>query len=191
MKTLVVFTHPNPKSFNAAILQVVQEELATKSAEVKVKDLYAINFNPTLAAQDFVNLQSGKPSPDVATEQEDVAWADTLIFIYPIWWHERPAMLKGWIDRVFSYGFAYQYGEQGFEGLLKGKRALVFTTSGADEKTALETGQAEAIKSMLYGTLSACGIEVLNHINFYAVPTVSDEDRKAMLEKVRNMIKGI
>lgn len=62
-----------------------------------------------------------------------VSWADTIIVIHPIWWWGAPAILKGWVDRVFSHGFAYTYGPKGPEGLLAGKKALVFTSSGSDE----------------------------------------------------------
>jgi len=186
MKALIVYCHPKTESFNAAILTTVKEELEKKQAEVKVKDLYRMNFNPVFQAQELE-----KPLPDVLQEQKDVAWADTLIFIYPIWWHERPALLKGWIDRVFSYGFAYQYGAHGFEGLLHGKKALVFTTAGADAESAKKSGQADDIKAMVHGTLEGCGFEIVNNTNFYAVDSASDEGRKAMLAQVREIIKGL
>jgi len=119
MKALLVYAHPNPKSFNRAVLDTVTGELNKKGAEVRVKDLYIMNWNSTLAASDFEQMMSGKTPDDIAREQADVTWADTLFFIYPIWWSSHPAILKGWIDRVFSFGFAYHMTDKGPEGLLK------------------------------------------------------------------------
>lgn len=92
---------------------------------------------------------------------------------------------------MFSYGFAYQYGEHGFEGILEGKNALVFTTAGADEESAKKTGQTDDIKAMIHGTLEACGFRIINNTNFYSVDSVSDEDRQAMLDQVSEIIKAL
>lgn len=103
MKVLTIFAHPNPKSFNRAVLDTVTGELRKKNAEVRVKDLYAMNFNPILSGSDFEQLLAGKVPDDIAAEQADVTWADVLIFIYPIWWIGQPAILKGWLDRVMTW----------------------------------------------------------------------------------------
>ncbi len=192
MKTLVIFAHPNPNSFNAAILEVVKDELNKKGAEVKVKDLYAMNWNPVLSASDFQQMLGGKMPEDIAREQADVAWADMLVLVCPIWWYSMPAMLKGYIDRVMSQGFAYQYTETGPVGLLEGKRAAVITTSGADENTARQTGMMESINtSIVNGIFRFCGFQDAKYMNCYAVPMVSDEDRRRMLEQVREFVKGL
>ena len=192
MKALVVFAHPNPKSFNKAILDTVTGELQKKNAEVRVKDLYASNFNPILSGSDFEQFLSGKVPEDIAAEQANVAWADTLIFIYPIWWVGQPAILKGWIDRVFSYGFAYQVTDEGAVGLLKGKRARVITTSGSSEEIWGQVGALEAINTvMITGTLNFSGITDASYKNLYGVPYVTDADRQAMLEEVKKIIAGL
>ncbi len=192
MKALVVMAHPNPKSFNKGILDTITGELQKKNSEVRVKDLYAMNFNPVLSGSDFEQFQAGKAPQDIAAEQADITWADTLIFIYPIWWWGQPAILKGWIDRVFSYGFAYQQNEAGIEGLLKNKKALVITTSGSDEVIWEQTKAADAIKRVMFaGTLNFSGITDATYRNFYAVPTVSDSDRQAMLEEVKKLISAL
>ncbi|KJS11404.1 MAG: NAD(P)H dehydrogenase [Peptococcaceae bacterium BRH_c8a] len=192
MKTLVLFTHPNPKSFNAAILGALKEELGQQGAEVRVKDLYAMNWNPVLSADDFQQMLAGQMPQDVAKEQADVAWADLLVVVCPIWWFTVPAMLKGYIDRVMSQGFAYQYTETGPVGLLKGKRAAVITTTGADENTAKQSGMMESIKaSVVHGVFDFCGFEDVKYMNCYAVPLVSDAERKRMLEEVREFIRNL
>ncbi len=189
MNALVIFSHPNPKSFNAAILGVVKEELARKGSEVRIKDLYAMNWNPVLSGSDFEGLAAGKPAEDIAREQADVAWADVLVLISPIWWFSVTAMLKGYIDRVMSQGFAYDYTEQGPRGLLQGKRALIITSSGADEKVATQSGMIEAIKTtFVRGIFGFCGFSKAAYLNCYAVPSVSEQERKGMLEDVRGFI---
>lgn len=192
MKTLVIYSHPNPKSFNAAILGVVKEELGKKGAEVKVKDLYAMNWSPVLSGSDFQQFLAGKAPEDIAREQADVSWADALIFVSPIWWYSFPAMLKGYIDRVFSQGFAYEYTQTGPRGLLQGKRAFIITTTGADESIANHTGMMNAINtSIVNGIFSFCGFAGAKYKNCFAVPMVSDEDRKGMLEEVREFVRNI
>ncbi|MFX4261055.1 NAD(P)H-dependent oxidoreductase [Pelotomaculum propionicicum] len=192
MKVLIVYTHPNPMSFNHAILETVRGELAKKNAHVKVKDLYAMKWNPILSGSDFEQMQAGKTLQDTAQEQADVTWADTLVFIYPIWWFSHPAVLKGWIDRVFSFGYAYHMTENGPSGLLANKRAVVITTSGADEKKAGQDGLLDAIETtMIKGILGFVGITDARHKNFFAVPYVDDEARRKMLEDVKEYIAEI
>ncbi|AGL02049.1 NAD(P)H-dependent oxidoreductase [Desulfoscipio gibsoniae] len=192
MKALVIFCHPNPKSFNAAILDVVKQELEQRAAEIKVKDLYAMNWNPVLSASDFQQFLANQKPEDIAGEQADVAWADILVLISPIWWFSVPAMLKGYIDRVMSQGFAYEYTDNGPRGLLPGKRAAIITTSGADENTANQSGMMQAINtSFVNGIFAFCGFADVKYINYYAVPMVSNEERKQMLDNVRQFIKTI
>lgn len=191
MKALIIFAHPNPQSFNSAVCQKVKEVLESKNAEIKIKDLYQMNFNSNLSVADLQQLYNGQVPPDIAAEQEDVRWADFLIFVYPIWWFERPAMLKGWFDRVFSTNFAYRYTEQGaIEGLLGGKQAAVITTSGASRENMEANGVDKSIQTnMIKGSLEFCGIQA-KHLNLYEVPRVSDEDRTQMLKFVEDFIKG-
>lgn len=191
MKALIIFSHPNPQSFNGAILEAVKEELSRQNAEVKVKDLYAMNFNPILSASDLQQLHSGVVPGDIAQEQADVTWADTLILISPVWWWSVTAMLKGYIDRVMSYGFAYSFTEKGMQGLLTGKKALVITTSGADEKSSNASGMVEAIrKSFVDAVFLSCGFSDIKYRNCYAVTTVSDQQRRQMLEGVREFVRN-
>ena len=134
MNTLLVYAHPNAQSFNVALVKVIQEEIVKKGAQIKVKDLYAMNWNPVLSQKDFEGYHSGNLPEDINQEQADVAWSDLVIMVSPIWWYSVPAILKGYIDRVFSLGFAYKYTSTGPLGLLKGKKGLFITTSGANQQ---------------------------------------------------------
>ncbi len=190
MKVVVIYAHPNPRSFNSAIAEVVKEELEKKNAEVRFKDLYAMKWNPVLNAGDFENIQKGTVSEDVKPEQADISWADTVIVICPVWWTSVPAILKGYIDRVFTYGFAYEYSATGPKGMLNGKNALLLTTSGSDKATDQQTGMVKLItNSFVYGVFGFSGFGRCEHKHLYAVPTASDDERKAMLSDIQQLIR--
>lgn len=192
MKALVVYAHPNPASFNHALLELVTGELKKRGAEYKVRDLYAMGWDPRLSGEDFRQMIGGSVPGDIREEQQEVNWAGTLFFIFPIWWYSMPAILKGWIDRVFSMGFAYRTTEKGMEGLITGKKAVIITTSGATREIAAETGQDQSLKSsVINGIMGFCGITDVVHKNLYGVPYVADQDRKKMLEETESMLAGL
>ncbi|HAM51558.1 MAG TPA: NAD(P)H dehydrogenase, partial [Nitrospiraceae bacterium] len=95
MKYLIVYAHPNPRSFNHAILETISGELKKKKKEFTVRDLYKIGFNPVLSTKDLEAVQNGAVPKDIKKEQSYISKADTLIVIFPIWWSAMPAMLKG------------------------------------------------------------------------------------------------
>jgi len=192
MKHLIVYSHPNPRSFNRAILDTAEAAARSKGHEVAVRDLYGLKFDPVLKGEDFVALQAGKPSADVAEEQRHVAWADLVTFVHPIWWTGLPAILKGYIDRVFSHGFAYALSDQGPVGLLKEKKVLIFNTTGTPEAFYGPSGMLDALKKTSdTGIYQFCGMQVVGHHFFCGVPFVDDAARQAMLEQVRRIVSGL
>ena len=108
MNILIIYAHPNPKSFNAEIFKQVQDNIP-KSHTVQTLDLYAeyfasvLKFNENHKRRDLAKLEETKKYRDLIT------WTDLIIFIFPGWWSGMPAILKGFIDRVFVAGFAYSY----------------------------------------------------------------------------------
>ncbi|WP_369902005.1 NAD(P)H-dependent oxidoreductase [Bacillus manliponensis] len=192
MKHLIVYAHPNPKSFNHAILETVKGQLEEKGHEVRVRDLYELNFNPVLAASDFISFSEGNTPADIAEEQEHIKWADAITFIYPVWWAGLPAILKGYVDRVFSHGFAYAYGENGIEKLLSGKKGLLLSTMGNSQENYEANGMFTAMKNTTdAGIFDFTGIEVLEHTFYTSVPAVSDEVRKEYLEEVKEVVNRL
>src|SRR3990170_453478 len=109
MKVLVVYAHPNSNSFNHAVLESFTKGLKDGGHIFEVTDLYAIKFNPSLALKDFAQFTGEQMPEDVLDQQSKVARADALAFVFPIWYIFYPAIVKGWIDRVLSHGFAYKY----------------------------------------------------------------------------------
>ncbi len=190
MNHLIVFANPNPKSFGKGILDTAVKASEEKGANVRVRDLYSIGFDPILKPADFVTFQSGKVPEDIAAEQDHIKWADVITFVYPVWWASFPAILKGYVDRVFSYGFAYEYVDGAPNGLLKGKKALLFSTTGTPNEIYSANGMHNSMKQTTdQGIFNFSGIEDVKHTFFGAVPYVSDETRGDYLKEVSNVIK--
>ncbi len=189
MNVLIVYAHPNPLSFNQSILRVVNNSFKNKGATVRLKDLYAERFDPVLGEAQLSLQSEGKLPDDIKREQEQVKWAEVIVVIYPLWWFDRPAILKGWFDRVFTNGFAFSFDEQGVKGLLKGKRAMVVVTAGGTKEDFGKNAD-QLTKSTTEGTLAFCGITDIVDRVFYSVPIVNDEARKKMLDELEGMIKA-
>lgn len=131
MNLLVVYTHPNHKSLSYAFLQEILRGSGENPAvtEVKVLDLYAEGFDPVLVFDETKRRRDMHKDPELAVYREQIKWADKLVFVYPIWWGRPPAMLQGYIDRMFVSGFAYNdKGGLMPEGLLKGKSAVCISS---------------------------------------------------------------
>ena len=188
MKVLIVFTHPNSNSFNHALLENISAGLKQSGHEVRVKDLYQEDFNPVLNSDDLSKLHDGNIPDRIKTEQEQLLWAEGLVFIYPLWWFTPPAMLKGWFDVTLSNGVAFEYSNTGVKGLLKHKKALVLITAGAAEDYFKENNSLEiSYRPITDGTLSFCGIEDVSHKIYYDVVNRSDEERSEILVKAEKL----
>ncbi len=185
MKVLLVYAHPNPESLNHAMLEAMISGLESASHEVKIKDLYAESFDPVLKAEDLAMLQKGETPPHIQSEQDVLCWADSLIFLYPLWWFDRPAILKGWFDVVFTNQVAFSFDNEGVKGLLKHKKALVVITAGGSEDYFKDTDAMPLIhRPVTDGTLGFCGVDDVQHKIYFDVPSLSDDERKAILDEM-------
>lgn len=186
MRHLIVYAHPNPASFSHAIRTALEETYAAQGGEVRVRDLYALGFDPVLKGSDFAAMKSGQLPDDITTEQGHITWADAVTVVAPVWWTGLPAILKGYVDRVFLYGFAYQYGAQGVEGLLKGKKVLLVGTHGHPSDYYAGIGMHKSMnQTQDDGIFKFSGMEVVEHIYLGSVPTTDDATRKGYLEQVK------
>ncbi len=136
MRAVVVYCHPHPDSFNAAVRDVVLAKLYAAGAEVRTVDLYAGEFKPVLTPAEWTGyLDCPANQAPVAEDVANVGWCDTLIFVYPTWWYGLPAILKGWLDRVLLPDVAFRMPDARNRtirpGLTHIKRLGVFTTCGA------------------------------------------------------------
>ena len=188
---LVVFAHPNAQSFNTRLCHAYVEELERRGHTVVWRDLYALKFDPVLTMDDFDGVRTGSAPPDVRIEQEHVAWADVITFISPIWWIGWPAMLKGYVDRVFSLGFAYRYTPGGVEGCLAGKRAVIVTSSGSTMENFVETGKLAAVRTAQDAyTMEFCALAMVEHLHFAPVGRRTPPERfDRMVEEVRDLVR--
>ncbi|MDQ0196859.1 NAD(P)H-dependent oxidoreductase [Paenibacillus wynnii] len=131
MKMLIVYTHPNHQSLSYAFLQEVIRGSGENTAveEVRVLDLYEEGFNPLLVFNETKRRRDMHKDPELARYRDQLIWADKIVFVYPIWWGRPPAMLMGYIDQMFSSGFAYKdTGKMLPEGLLKGKSVVCISS---------------------------------------------------------------
>lgn len=191
MNHLIIYANHSHTSFNQAILNELHEKISRQGFEVKVRDLYDMNFQPVLTNAEINDLRSGIVMSDVAIEQDFIRWADVIHFIYPIWWTGMPAILKGYIDRVYSYGFAYLSGKDGAIGLLKGKKVFVYNTLGqSKEEYEKEMFHALNLTSDT-GVFNFCGMEVVEHLYFPSIMRVTDEVRKKYLMNIENATKKL
>ncbi len=186
MKHLVIYSHLNPDSFTKAIVDKVEQVSREKGDDLKIIDLYGDKFNPVLDFSDIEHMFMGKDAPsDVKRYQEMVTWADHLTIVYPLWWGQMPAMLKGFVDRVFANGYAFLYTENGPEGLLKGKTAQLYINTGTPDEYYEQSGMHSAQKRINdEGVFGFCGIDT--NITFFGnISMGTDELRKGYLESIK------
>jgi NAD(P)H dehydrogenase (quinone) len=194
MNTLVVIAHPNPASFNKnGILATVKATLADKGSEVRVRDLYEINFNPVLSGKDIEGIQSGNLPADIKEEQEHLTWANNIIVIAPVWWIGRPAILQGYFDKVLTNGFAFKYGPEGPVGLLQIEKALLINTAGTPEPVYDGWAGSKELLSRptTEGVFYFTGIKQVQHVPLYGIGFSTPEQREAMLAQVAEVVKGL
>ena len=136
MRALLVYCHPNPDSFTAAVRDTVQSRLNAAGAEVRVIDLYGDGFDPVLSRDDLAVYEDCAHNTDAVADQVALLrWCDTMIFVYPTWWYGLPARLKGWLDRVLVPGLAFLMPDGPNRTIRPGLTHItglaVFTTCGA------------------------------------------------------------
>jgi NAD(P)H dehydrogenase (quinone) len=190
MKNLIVYAHLNTGSLNHFFKQIITENLEESGQEVIVRDLNAINFNPVLSLADMKGQRVGEIAGEVKIEQDFIAWADRIVFIYPIWWTGMPAIMKGYIDRVFSYGFAYRYDQGIQKGLLTGKKAIIINSHGKSnaEYESIGMDKALALTSDI-GIFNYCGLDVQKHFYFDKADRASDENVSGWSNQIREVFQ--
>jgi NAD(P)H dehydrogenase (quinone) len=211
MHVLLVYAHPEPTSFTGALKDVAADALRGAGHTVEVSDLYAEDFNPVAGRHDFLQEadprrfhyqteqdhahKTGTFAPDVAREQQRFAKADLVVWLYPIWWGNVPAILKGWFDRVLAYGFAYSDGRRYDSGFFKDKRGLICLTTGGTEARFSATGVYGTVDQVLWPIqrlmVEYMGIDALKPFVAYAAPRVDRAAREAYLQAWRARILAV
>ncbi|MFC4352584.1 NAD(P)H-dependent oxidoreductase [Fodinicurvata halophila] len=165
-RALVVFTHPEPHSFNGTLKDKAVDTLTERGYRVEVSDLYGEGFDPAegpahygeradrqvfapLAEQRRASAH-GTLAPEVQREINRLERADLVVFQFPLWWHAQPAILKGWMDRVFVNGGLYTSSMRYNRGYFRGRRALVSVTTGGPTETFAHNGRGGDIELLLW-----------------------------------------
>lgn len=186
MKVLVVLGHQHQGSFCHAIAQTAIEQLQSVGHEVLYHDLYAEGFDPILPHEEVP--KAAPLDPVVQKHCEEVRAAEGYVIVHPNWWGQPPAILKGWIDRVFRQGVVYEFGPNGVNELLRGKRALVITTSNTPRDVELNvfSDPLENLwKTVIFGM---CGVRDFLRRNFEPVILSTPEQRGQWLDEVRQLV---
>ena len=219
MNVLLVYAHPTATSLNGSLKDFTIERLQQAGHTVQVSDLYAMQWKPQVDAADHVGRDASLPfhasldsrqayangtqSADIAAEQDKLRWADAVILQFPLWWFSMPAILKGWVDRVYAYGFAYGVGEHSDrhwgdrygEGAMTGKRAMLVVTTGGWASHYGPRGINGPIDAVLFpiqhGILFYPGFNVLPPHLIYRSSRVDDTAYPAVLEKLGARLDGL
>ena len=211
MKILIVFAHPEHQSFNGAMFRTAVETLTAAGHEVKTSDLYAMGFNPASDRHNFITLKDPDYfkqqieemhatetygfAEDVEDEISKLEWCELMIWQFPLWWFGLPAILKGWVDRVFAMGRTYGGGRIYDNGVFKGKRALLSLTTGGPAAAYVKGGFQGDIQAILRpiqrGMLQFLGFTVLAPQITYGPVRLEPDARAEVLaayaERLRNI----
>jgi NAD(P)H dehydrogenase (quinone) len=216
-KILIIYAHPEPTSLTRQLVEVTAETLEGQGHEVLRSDLYGMRWKAVFDEHDFPNrtnpqrlsfimesahaYSTGQQTNDVAIEQEKLKSADAVIMQFPFWWFGVPAILKGWIERVYAFGFGYGYKDgtnthRYGEGALKGKRALVCVLTGGPEKDYGPRGINGPIDQLLFplthGALFYPGMDVLaTHAVYGAAHITTAEEVDAVKKAWRSRVERL
>lgn len=189
MKTLILYAHPALKSFNRQVLRKVEEELTGRNDSYVVRDLYEMGFNSVLTQDEIDGVKHKRVADDVKEEQRLISEAERIIMIFPLWWGGMPAILRGYIDRVFTYGFAYTYEEETSIGLLTDKKVVVFCSTGTSVEEMTSTGLITSICQVWEeGIFKFCGLQIDDISFLSAVPSADDEMRDAFFNRIEKVL---
>ncbi|OZC41629.1 NADPH:quinone reductase [Rhodococcus sp. WWJCD1] len=216
MNILWVYAHPEARSLNGSLRDAALKRLRADGHTVEQSDLYAMQWNPVVTAEDYAHdpterfqvatasstaLAAGTLAPDIVAEQQKLLRADAVVLQFPLWWFSMPAIMKGWVDRVFVEGFGYgirasdgstrRYGD----GMLAGQRAMVVVTMGGSEHTVSPRGINGDLDEMLYpiqhGILFYTGMSVLPPVLVASADRMAESDYAAAESELLQRVKSL
>jgi NAD(P)H dehydrogenase (quinone) len=211
MNVFIVHAHHEPRSFNGAMTAAAREVLEDAGHVVQVSDLYAMGFDPvsdrrnftTVADPEFLKQQAeeahagaaGGFAPDIRAEMDKLFWCDALILQFPMWWFGMPAILKGWVDRVFAAGTVYGGGRWYDNGILAGRRAMCAITTGGPQTMFAPDGLNGDLEALLYpvnhGVLAFVGFTVVEPFVVHAPVRLDADARAGQLAAYRDRVLNL
>jgi len=202
MKVLCILAHPEPQSFTASLARHGLASLEAAGHSADLIDLYATGFDPVSDRRNFIHAAnphrfdqqleenlasaSGGFAADLQEQMDKLAACDLLVLQFPIWWLSMPAIMKGWIDRVFAIGVTYGGGRWFDRGVMRGKQAMLAVTIGGTEQAYSADGIYGPVHDVLrpinHGILAFCGFDVIEPFLAFAPARVSEQERQAMFD---------
>ncbi len=211
MNVFIVFAHPEHQSFNGAMFRTAVDVLTGQGHEVRISDLYEMQFNPVSGRHNFITVKDPDCfkqqieemhateaygfAEDVEEEIQKLEWCDLMIWQFPLWWFGLPGMLKGWVDRVFAMGRTYGGERLYANGVFKGKRAMLSLTTGGGMPAYVRGGFNGDIHAILRpvhrGMLQFVGFEVLAPQITYGPVRLGQGERTVLLAAYAERLKAI
>lgn len=152
MNVLIIFCHPSRKSYTYDVLTQLTQEIRQTNWELEISDLYAMNFLSDMTEEEYNRegfANTALPIPnDIFEEHKKIERADCIIFLYPVWWSDCPAKLKGWFDRVYTVGYAYKQNDAIFS-MKSINYGLVICTAGHPNHFLTEIGIAQSMQTVM------------------------------------------
>jgi len=189
MNTTIIFAHPYQQSYNKAILDKVVQTLTTNKHDYTIIDLYKDDFNPILTEEELSVYNQGK-SLDPLVEKYNAILDQTeqIILIFPIWWYDMPAIMRGFFDKVMLTGSAYYEDDKGIHPLRNIGKTVLFTTSSAPTAQLISDFGDPINKVIIAGTFKAIGWQNAQWYNLGLIGTISDTEGKAFLDNIPTKI---
>lgn len=211
MKVFIVYWHPEPQSFNHAMFETAVNTFKEMGAEVKTSDLFEMNFDPVSSRKNFKTVKNPdffKPpleerhatktnsfSDEIETEIAKMEWCDLMIWQFPLWWFGLPAVLKGWVDRIFAQSRCYSHARIFENGVFKGKKAMLSTSTGASIEAFRTGGLAgdpiKILSPIHRGIFRFTGYDVLMPHIVHAPERMTEEARKYELSRYSKRLQRI
>jgi NAD(P)H dehydrogenase (quinone) len=194
VQILVIIGHPDPTSFNHALARAVCQALRGDGHDVVFHDLYAEGFDPLLRKEEIP--ETAIVPPEIQRHCQELRTAEGIVVVHPNWWGQPPAILKGWVDRVFRPGVAYRFGEgDGGEGvpigLLGARAALILNTSNTPEERERSVF-GDPLEMLWKNCISGlCGVPVVRRRTFGVVVTSTAEQRQRWLDEAVELARNL
>ncbi|MNX53133.1 hypothetical protein D3C86_838240 [compost metagenome] len=185
-KILIINGHPNKDSFNFGLVAAYKKGALQAGAQIKEIVIAELDFNPNLQ---FGYQKRTEQEPDLTEAWEKIKWADHMVWVHPVWWGGLPAITKGFIDRLFLPGFAFQYRENSlfWDKLLKGKTAHIITTLDQPGWYYRLVYGRPSVNQLKKSTLEFCGVKPVKVTYIGIIKNSKEAARKKWLEKVEKL----
>ncbi|MGE5558844.1 MAG: NAD(P)H-dependent oxidoreductase [Bacillota bacterium] len=185
MHCLIIYAHPDVRSFVAAMRDAFLEGLGRQGHTYQSVDLYREGFNPALSLTELYTRESREIPSDIAAYQDKIHKADLIVLAFPTWWQGPPAIMKGFLDRVLTPGFAFEMNGKLHKGLLRGKAVIVLNSYETPRFIVKAVNGDRAFRMLKRDVFRFCGIRKVFRLSAYSLSAAAVQYREKILDKVR------